>query len=163
MPILEAKPPGYKKSHRPTPTALVESSGCGIIILPCSAPLGPDLPSSLPCPTVDTVTDCKSRSGIRGHRLLVEERRDDVEPTNNSSKLDRRPAVIHREVIGAFRSVWGAEASGIRSSILPTARKQGQNLFDAFLAVAGPSPLQAMPALSRVGAHIARGVQLRDL
>jgi transposase len=72
--------------------------------------------------------------------------RDDVEPTNNSSERDLRPSVIHRKVIGAFRSAWGAEAPAIRSSILATARKQGQNLLDAFLAIAGPSPLQALPA-----------------
>lgn len=39
-----------------------------------------------------------------------------------------------------------AEASAIRTSILATARKQGQNLFGAFLAIAGPSPLLASPA-----------------
>ena len=72
--------------------------------------------------------------------------RDDVEPTNNSSERDLRPSVIHRKVSGGFRSAWGAEASAIRTSILATARKQGQNLLDAFRAVAGPSPLQAVPA-----------------
>ncbi len=84
----------------------------------------------------------------RLHRdsLYVFLERDDVEPTNNSSERDLRPSVIHRKVIGSFRSAWGAEASAIRSSILATARKQGQNLFDAFLAIAGPSPLQALPA-----------------
>jgi transposase len=84
----------------------------------------------------------------RTHRdsLYVFLQRDDVEPTNNSSERDLRPSVIHRKVIGAFRSDWGAEASAIRSSILATARKQGQNLLDAFLAIAGPSPLQAIPS-----------------
>jgi transposase len=84
----------------------------------------------------------------RTHRdsLYVFLQRDDVEPTNNSSERDLRPSVIHRKVIGGFRSDWGAEASAIRSSILATARKQGQNLLDAFLAIAGPSPLQAIPA-----------------
>jgi transposase len=72
--------------------------------------------------------------------------RDDVEPTNNSSERDLRPSVIHRKVIGSFRSAWGAEASAIRSSILATARKRGQNLLDALSAIAGPSPLQALPA-----------------
>jgi transposase len=70
--------------------------------------------------------------------------RDDVEPTNNSSERDLRPSVIHRKVIGGFRSAWGAEASAIRSSILTTARKQGQNLLQALRAIAGPSPLQAV-------------------
>jgi transposase len=84
----------------------------------------------------------------RLHRdsLYVFLHRDDVEPTNNSSERDLRPSVIHRKVIGGFRSAWGAEASAIRSSILTTARKQGQNLLDAFRTIAGPSPLQAIPA-----------------
>ena len=83
----------------------------------------------------------------RTHRdsLYVFLQRDDVEPTNNSSERDLRPSVIHRKVIGGFRSAWGAEASAIRSSILATARKQGRSLLDAFRAVAGPSPLQAVP------------------
>ena len=71
--------------------------------------------------------------------------RDDVEPTNNSFERDLRPSVIHRKVIGGFRSAWDAEASAIRSSILATARKQGQNLLDAFRAAAGPSPLESVP------------------
>jgi transposase len=86
----------------------------------------------------------------RTHRdsLYVFLHRDDVEPTNNSSERDLRPSVIHRKVLGGFRSDWGAEASAIRTSILATARKQGQNLLAAFLAIAGPSPLQAIPTSS---------------
>lgn len=84
----------------------------------------------------------------RTHRddLYVFLQRADVEPTNNSSERDLRPSVIHRKVIGGFRSEWGAEASAIRTTILATARKQGRNLLDAFLDIAGPSPLQAIPA-----------------
>jgi transposase len=84
----------------------------------------------------------------QSHRdsLYVFLHRDDVEPTNNSSERDLRPSVIHRKVIGGFRSAWGAEASAIRTSILATARKQGHNLLAAFLAIAGPSPLQAITA-----------------
>ena len=83
----------------------------------------------------------------RTHRdsLYVFLHRADVEPTNNRSERDLRPSVIHRKVIGGFRSSGGAEASAIRSSILATARKQGQNLLHAFCAVAGPSPLQVVP------------------
>jgi transposase len=86
----------------------------------------------------------------RTHRdsLFVFLYRDDVEPTNNSSERDLRPSVIHRKVIGGFRSTWGAEASAIRTTILATARKQARNLLDAFRAVAGSSPLQAIPAHS---------------
>src|SRR3954447_5794996 len=77
--------------------------------------------------------------------LYVFLQRDDVEPTNNSSERDLRPSVIHREVVGGFRPDWGAEASAIRTSILATARKQGHNLLNAFQAIAGPSPLHAIP------------------
>jgi transposase len=86
----------------------------------------------------------------RTHRdsLYVFLDRDDVEPTNNSSERDLRPSVIHRKVIGGFRSAWGAEASAVRTTILATARKQGRNLLNAFRAVVGPSPLQAIPAPS---------------
>ena len=98
----------------------------------------------------DTSTKPRLQQRYRAHRdsLYVFLHRDDVEPTNNSSERDLRPSVIHRKVIGGFRSAWGAETSAIRSSILATARKQGQNLFDAFRSVAGTSPLQAIPAHS---------------
>ena len=69
--------------------------------------------------------------------------RADVEPTNNRSERDLRPAVIHRKVIGGHRSEWGAAASAILTSVLTTARKCGDNLLEALRAVAGPSPLQA--------------------
>ena len=82
------------------------------------------------------------------YSLYVFLHRDDVEPTNNSSERDLRPSVIHRKVSGGFRSACGAEASAIRTTILATARKRGDNLLDAFHAIAGPSPLQAIPARS---------------
>jgi transposase len=75
--------------------------------------------------------------------LYVFLHRDDVEPTNNSSERDLRPAVIHRKVIGGYRSAWGAAASAILISVLLTARKCGDNLLDALRASAGPSPFQA--------------------
>ena len=82
------------------------------------------------------------------HSLYVFLHRADVEPTNDSSERDLRPSVIHRKVIGGVRSAWGAEASAIRTTILATARKQARNLLDACRTVAGPSPLQAIPAHS---------------
>ena len=88
----------------------------------------------------------QKRYRLHRESLYVFLSRDDVEPTNNSSERDLRPSVIHRKVIGSFRSAWGAEASAIRTTILATSRKQGRNLLDAFLAIAGPSPLLALPA-----------------
>ena len=69
--------------------------------------------------------------------------RADVDPTNNSSERDLRPAVIHRKVIGGYRSDRGAAGSAILTSVLATARKCGDNLFDVLRTIAGPSPLQA--------------------
>ncbi len=66
-----------------------------------------------------------------------------MEPTNNAAERDLRTSVIHRKVTGGYRSAWGAEASAIFTSLLATARKRGDNLYDALRAVAGPSPLQA--------------------
>lgn len=69
--------------------------------------------------------------------------RTDVEPTNNSSERDLRNAVIHRKVTGGYRSDWGAEASAILTTLLTTARKRGDNLWDTLRACAGPSALPA--------------------
>jgi transposase len=79
--------------------------------------------------------------------LYVFLERADVEPTNNGSERDLRNSVIHRKVTGGHRSARGAEAAAILTSILTTARKRGQNLYQALRALAGPSPLQAaLPA-----------------
>jgi hypothetical protein len=75
--------------------------------------------------------------------------RDAVEPTTTGSERDLRPSVIHHKVIGSVRSAWGAEASAIRTTVLATARNQGQNLLDALRPIAGPSPRQALPTHSQ--------------
>ena len=67
-----------------------------------------------------------------------------------------RPALTGASAARLFQLARGRERSSvgqdayfpgigpaIRTSILATARKQDQNLFGAFLAIAGPSPLQA--------------------
>ena len=78
--------------------------------------------------------------------LYVFLERTDIDPTNNGSERDLRNSVIHRKVTGGHRSARGAEASAILTSILTTARKRGQNLYDALRSLAGPSPLQAAGA-----------------
>jgi transposase len=79
--------------------------------------------------------------------LYVFLHRDDVEPTNNSSERDLRPSVIHRKVIGGFRSAWGAEASAIRTTILATARKQAETSWTP--SAPSPDPLRFRPSPSR--------------
>jgi hypothetical protein len=91
----------------------------------------------------------------RAHRagLFVFFDRPNVPPTNNASEQDLRPSVIHRKVIGGFRSQRGADVSAILTSLLTTARKRGENLFQALRTVAGPSPLDACSAPAFVEAR----------
>jgi transposase len=93
----------------------------------------------------DTSNARRLQARYQEHRasLFVFFDRPDVPPTNNGSEQDLRPSVIHRRVTGGFRSQLGADASAIFTSLLTTARKRGQNLFEALRSVAGPSPLHA--------------------
>ena len=77
-------------------------------------------------------------------KLFVCLHRADVEPTNNSSERDLRNSVIHEKVTGGYRSKQGATQGATFTTILTTARKCGQNLFEQLCTLAGPSPLQAV-------------------
>ena len=93
----------------------------------------------------DTANACRLQERYREHRasLFVFLDRPDVPPTNNASEQDLRPSVIHRKVTGGYRSQRGADGSAIFTSLLATARKGGENLFQALQSIAGPSPLHA--------------------
>ena len=95
--------------------------------------------------TSDTANARRLQERYREHRahLFVFFDRPDVPPTNNASEQDLRPSVIHRKVTGGYRSQLGADGSAIFTSLLTTARKCGENLFQALRSVAGPSPLHA--------------------
>jgi transposase len=69
-----------------------------------------------------------------------------VPPTNNTSEQALRPSVVHRKVIGGFRSEWGAEAHAIATTVFDTARKRGQDLLATLHAVLGP-PAALPPGL----------------
>jgi transposase len=63
--------------------------------------------------------------------LFVFLHRTDVSPTNNVSERNLRPSVIHRKVIGCFRSDWGAKAYAAIASVIDTAALKGVSSFDA--------------------------------
>ena len=63
--------------------------------------------------------------------LFVFLHRSDLSPTNNISERYLRPAVIHRKVIGCFRSTWGANAYAAFASVIATAALKGISSFDA--------------------------------
>jgi transposase len=78
--------------------------------------------------------------------LFVFLHREDVSPTNNISERYLRPTVIHRKIMGCFRSGWGAEAYAAMASVIHTAGLAGRSPFQAIQGLFGkPSlPLPAM-------------------
>jgi transposase len=82
----------------------------------------------------------------RKHRdkLFVFLYRKDVEPTNNVAERALRPSVIHRKVMGCFRSEWGAKAFAALASVIDTAELSGTHPFDAIQALFG-SPSLPIP------------------
>lgn len=85
----------------------------------------------------------------RKHRdkLFVFLYRRDVEPTNNVAERALRPSVIHRKVMGCFRSEWGARAFAALASVIDTAQLSGVHAFDAIQSLFG-SPSLPIPAAS---------------
>ena len=83
----------------------------------------------------------------RKHRdkLFVFLYRTDVEPTNNVAERALRPSVIHRKVMGCFRSEWGVNAFAALASVIDTAELSGIQAFDAIQTLFGlpslPIPL----------------------
>ena len=70
-------------------------------------------------------------------KLWVFLEREDVPFDNNASERALRPAVIHRKVIGGFRTEEGAEAYALYRTIEDTARKRDQLVLDALHNVLG--------------------------
>jgi transposase len=64
--------------------------------------------------------------------------RADVNPTNNASERALRPSVVHRKVLGGFRSEWGAAAYASFLSIVQTLQKEGREIFPSLLALLAP-------------------------
>ena len=77
--------------------------------------------------------------------LFVFLHRTDVEPTNNFSERNLRPSVIHRKVIGCFRSGWGARTYAALASVIDTAALKGTSPFIAIQNLFG-TPALPLPA-----------------
>jgi transposase len=69
--------------------------------------------------------------------LFVFLHRTDVPADNNASERALRPSVIHRKVMGSFRSEWGAQAYAALATVLDTAKRKGDNLFQKLVALMG--------------------------
>ena len=98
--------------------------------------------------TLERPEEKRLRKRYRRHRqcLFVFLHRKDVSPTNNVSERYLRPSVIHRKVMGCFRSGWGAEAYAAMASVIHTAGLTNRSPFEAIQGLFGrPSlPLPAM-------------------
>lgn len=77
--------------------------------------------------------------------LFVFLQRTDVEPTNNLSERNLRPSVIHRKVIGCFRSGWGARTYAALASVIDTAALKATPPFQAIQDLFG-APALPLPA-----------------
>ena len=75
----------------------------------------------------------------RTHRahLLVFLYRADVPSDNNACERALRPSVIHRKVMGSFRSDWGAPAYAALATVLNTAKRAGENVFQKLIHLLG--------------------------
>jgi transposase len=72
--------------------------------------------------------------------------RADVPPDNNASERALRNSVVHRKVSGGFRSEWGAAAYATVTTVIETAKKQGQRVWAALRAHLAPSATAAAAA-----------------
>lgn len=73
--------------------------------------------------------------------LFVFLHRTDVSPTNNVSERNLRPSVVHRKVMGCFRSGWGARAYAAIASIIATAAITGASPFTTIQSLLGTPAL----------------------
>ena len=80
--------------------------------------------------------------------LFIFLHRMDVPAHNNTCERALRPSVIHRKVLGSFRSNWGAQAYASLASVLNTAKRNGQSAFQKLVQLMGTPvlPFLSYPA-----------------
>jgi hypothetical protein len=69
--------------------------------------------------------------------LFIFLQRTDVPADNNACERALRPSVIHRKVMGSFRSEWGAHAYAALTTVLNTAKRNRQNAFQKLIIFLG--------------------------
>jgi len=69
--------------------------------------------------------------------LFIFLHRIDVPAHNNACERALRPSVIHRKVLGSFRSDWGAQAYASLATVLNTAKRHGQSAFQKLVLLMG--------------------------
>lgn len=69
--------------------------------------------------------------------LFVFLHRRDVPAHNNACERALHPSVIHRKVLGSFRSDWGAQVYAALATVLNTAKRNGQSAFQKLVQLIG--------------------------
>lgn len=89
------------------------------------------------------------RERYRTHRdhLLVFLHRWDVSSDNNACERALRPSVIHRKVLGSFRSEWGPRAYATLATVINTAKRSGENVFQKLAGMMGKPVLHYLDPL----------------
>jgi transposase len=82
-------------------------------------------------------TNLLERYRKRRTSLLVFLERTDVPADNNACERALRPSVIHRKVMGSFRSDWGAQTYASLATVLNTAKRNGENAFQKLVQLMG--------------------------
>jgi transposase len=82
--------------------------------------------------------------------LFVFLHRNDVPADNNACERALRPSVIHRKVMGSFRSAWGPQTYAALATVLSTAKRNGESAFQKLVQFMGTPvlPFLQSPALA---------------
>jgi len=79
----------------------------------------------------------QTRYQIHREHLFVFLYRPDVTADNNACERALRPSVIHRKVMGSFRSDWGPRAYAALTTVINTAKHHGENVFQKLIDLMG--------------------------
>lgn len=82
-------------------------------------------------------TNLLDRYRTRRNSLFIFLHRTDVPADNNACERALRPSVIHRKVMGSFRSDWGAQTYAALATVLNTAKRNGENAFQKLAQLMG--------------------------
>jgi transposase len=82
-------------------------------------------------------TNLLDRYQTRRDSLLIYLEHVDVPADNNACERALRSLVVHRKVMGSFRSDWGAQTYAALATVLNTAKRNGKNAFQKLVQLMG--------------------------